>query len=114
MSAMIRRSIAGSTVFMMSAVLAMTSQQSSGVYENSLVVAPHYVEFVTDTDERFAHQASELKRRLGSAPHVLVGFAASLPIQIPAVDPGQKLEKQMAGTFEAIDRIVERARKNHV
>ena len=85
MSAMLRRLIAISTVLVVSAGSAMTSQQQSGVYENSLVLAPHYVEFVTDTDERFAHQTSELKRRLGSAPHVLVGFAASLPIQIPLV-----------------------------
>jgi hypothetical protein len=114
MSPMFRAFTAVLMVVTVFATSAMISEQSSGVYENSLVVAPHYVEFVTDTDERFAHQASELKRRLGSAPHVLVGFAASLPIQIPATDPGQKLEKQMAGTFEAIDRIVERARKNHV
>jgi hypothetical protein len=117
MSAMLRHLIAISTVLVVSGGSAMTSQQQPGVYENSLVLAPHYVEFVTDTDERFAHQASELKRRLGSAPHVLVGFAASLPIQIPPMDhgdPGQSLEKQMAGTLDAIDRIVERARRNHV
>jgi hypothetical protein len=118
MSAMLRSLIAISTVFIVSAGPAMTSQQSSqsqsGIYDNSLVVAPHYVEFTTDTDERFAHQASELKRRLGSAPHVIVGFAAALPIQIPSATPGRNLEKQMAGTLDAIDQIVERARKNHV
>jgi hypothetical protein len=126
MTTMLTRLIAISTVFALSAGSSMISRQSSeplsggpqaGLYNDSLVVAPHYVEFVTDTDERFAHQALELKKRLGYAPHVLVGFAASLPIQIPSTDPGnpgQKLEKQMASTLDAIDQIVERARKNHV
>src|SRR5580765_2634090 len=108
MSAMLRRLIAISTVFFVYAGSAMISQQTSrtqsGVYENSLVLAPHYVEFITDTNERFAHQALELERRLGSAPHVLVGFAASLAIQIPPTNSGQNLEKQMAGTLNAIDQ----------
>jgi hypothetical protein len=86
-----------------------------GNYDDSLVIAPYYVEFLTDSNERFAHQASELKRRLGSAPHILVGFAASLPIQFPALDLNHPLtENQMAGTLDTVDRIVERAFANHV
>jgi hypothetical protein len=86
-----------------------------GVYDDSLFLAPHYVEFVSDSDEQFSHQASELKRRLGSAPYVLVGFAASLPIQIPASDLSKQLtEKEMASTLETVDRIVERANRSHL
>jgi len=87
----------------------------SGKYSNSLVVAPHYVEYLSDSDERFAHQAAELKRRLGAAPHVLVGFAAALPMQFPAMELEHVLSKdQMARTLQDIDRIVERAETNHV
>src|SRR6187399_1385101 len=94
---------------------ATSLQTAAGAYEDSLIVSPHYVEFLSDTEDRFIRQASELKRRMGSAPHVLVGFAASLPIRIPAVDLSQKLtEKQMAPALESIDRIVERARKGRV
>jgi hypothetical protein len=91
------------------------SRHESGMYSDSLVVAPHYVGYLTDSDERFAHQVSELKRRLGSASHVLIGFAASLPIQFPATELDQTLTKdQMAETLQTIDRIVERAAINHV
>lgn len=91
------------------------SELPTGVYDDSLFLAPHYVEFVTDTDERFAHQVSELQRRLGSAPHALIGFAVSLPIQIPSTDPGKPIsEQEMASTLETVDRIVERARKGQV
>src|SRR5215204_5100559 len=77
-------------------------------YENSLIVAPHYVEYLSDSDERFMHQSLELKRRLGSAPSVWIGFAATLPIQIPAGNLNQPLtEAQMARTLADIDRIVE-------
>ena len=123
MTTMLSSRIATSTAIILFAGFVMAARQSSrtpsakaqtGVYDDSIVVAPHYVEFITDTDQRFSHQAAELKRRLGSAPHVLLGFAASLPIQIPSPNPGQSLEKQMAGTLNAIDQIVERGRKNQV
>ena len=118
-----RQRVISFVALLLSATAILTQQAASqqsvqarpGVYEDSLIVSPHYVEFVSDTDERFVRQASELKRRMGSAPHVLVGFAASLPIRIPAVDLGQKLtEKHMAPTLQSIDRIVERARKGGV
>ena len=82
-------------------------------FDDSLFIAPHYVEYLTDTDERFARQAAALVSRVGSAPHVLVGFAAGLPIQFPESDLNRRLsEAQMLSTLQEIDRIVERARKN--
>ena len=84
-------------------------------FDDSLFIAPHYVEYLTDTEERFARQATQLTRRVGSAPHVLVGFAAGLPIQFPEADLNRPLtEGQMASTLEEIDKIVERARKNRL
>ena len=84
-------------------------------YPDSLVVALHYVGYLSDNVERFADQAAKLKRRLGSAPYVRVGFAASVPIEFPAVDLNQPLtSEQMAGTLRTIDQIVQRARDNQV
>src|SRR4051812_46518278 len=85
-----------------------TSIMETGTYANSLFVAVHYVGYLSDSNERFAHQAAELKTRLGSAPYVRVGFAASLPIEFPAVDLNQTLtSEQMAASLSAIDRIVQ-------
>jgi hypothetical protein len=58
-----------------------SSVSETGTYANSLVVVLHYVGYLSDSNERFADQAAELKRRVGSAPYVRVGFAASLPIE---------------------------------
>lgn len=106
-------------VFTVSALLSQQtfqySGQNSGTFENSLVVAPHYVEYLSDTAERFAQQALALKQRIGSASHVLLGFAAPLSIRFPAIDLQQPLvPSQMSGTLEDIDRIVRRAEDNHV
>jgi hypothetical protein len=91
------------------------SAQQPSRFDDSFVVTPHYVEYLSDTADRFARQAAELKRRLGSAPHVLVGFATGLPIQLPAIDLAEPLtESQMGSTLELIDRIVDRARANNV
>jgi len=91
-----------------------TAQQTAR-FDDSLFVAPHYVEYLSDTDQRFGLQVAELKRRIGSAPHALVGFATGLTIQLPAVDLDQPLTKsQMRSTLDLIDRVVERARANNV
>ena len=99
--------------------LRLFSQQQAAAqrvrFDDSLFIAPHYVEYLTHTDERFARQAKELSRRVGSAPHVLVGFAAGLQIQFPEADLNRRLsEGQMASTLQEIDKIVERARKNRL
>jgi len=119
MSSVSHRMLAITSFTLLVAATTFLSQQPSirqpGRYEDSLVLAPHYIEFLTESDARFSHQVSELKRRLGSAPHVLVGFAASLPISFPAVDIRQTLtENQMAASLDAVDRIVERARASQV
>ena len=92
-----------------------SSAQRPSRFDDSLVVAPHYVEYLSDTDARFARQAAELKRRIGSAPHVLLGFATGLTIQLPAVDLAEPLtESEMRSTLELIDRIVDRANANNI
>ncbi|HET9943286.1 MAG TPA: hypothetical protein VFR05_08095, partial [Terriglobia bacterium] len=89
--------------------------QTQATFDDSLFVAVHYVEYSSDTDQRFAAQTEELRRRIGSAPHVLVGFAAPLLIQYPETDLDQPLsEAQLSSTLLEIDKIVERARANNV
>lgn len=89
--------------------------EHAGTYNDSLWIAPYYVEFLGDSDAQFAHQVSELKRRLGSSPYVLVGFGAGLQLQFPASDLNQPIrELQMADTLKTVDRLVQRAQSAHV
>jgi len=105
----------GAVLFLIGLMTFRSSAQRPARFDDSLVVAPHYVEYLSDTDERFARQAAELKRRIGSAPHVLLGFATGLTIQFPAVNLSQKVtENHLAGTLGEIDRVVERARANNL
>jgi len=105
----------GAVLFLIGLMTFRSSAQRPAGFDDSLVVAPHYVEYLSDTDERFARQAAELKRRIGSAPHVLLGFATGLTIQFPAVNLSQKVtENHLAGTLGEIDRVVERARANNL
>jgi len=91
------------------------TELEAGKYADSLFVALHYVGYLSDIDPRFADQAARLKRRLGSAPFVRVGFAASVPIEFTALDLNQTLTReQMAGTLHTIDQIIQRARNNQV
>ena len=84
-------------------------------YDNSLVVAVHYVEYLGDTDEHFARQAEALRRRIGSAPHVLVGFSTGLTIAYPEWDLQKPLTSaQMKRTLDDVDRVVARARANNL
>lgn len=71
-------------------------------YENSLVLAPFYVEYLLDSDEKFAGEAAELKRRIGSAPYVMLGFAAGLQLEFP----------DNTATLHNMDKILQRARQN--
>ena len=91
----------------------MTPRQAT--FDDSLVVAVHYVEYLLDTDDRFARQAAELRRRIGSAPHVRVGFAAGLQLDYSGSDLDTPVSQaQMARTLEEIDRVVARARANNL
>lgn len=86
-----------------------------GTFDNSFVVAVHYVEYQDDTEQRFARQVEELRRRIGSAPHVLVGFSTGLTIAYPEADLEKPLSSaQMTRTLEAIDRIVARVRAHNL
>ena len=89
------------------------SQAPSKTYENSVVIAPLYAEYLSDSAGEFARQAQELKQRVGGGQGTLLGFAAFLKMEFRAADLNQPLgEKSLKPTLDAADLIVERARTN--
>src|SRR3954468_23789457 len=96
------------------AVLPAIAQTPKPSYNDSTVIAPLYIEYAAVTDAKFASEANELRRRLGQAPHVLLGFAAFLSFDY---DGELKLDKpidesMMAPTLREADLLVNRAATN--
>src|SRR6185437_12964151 len=54
-------------------------------YDDSLVLAPLYVDYAKKPPEQFASDVAELKRRIGQASHVLLGFAAYIDVKYPDI-----------------------------
>src|SRR5262249_44880097 len=82
-------------------------------FDNSLVLAPLYVDYLGDSEEKFRNEALELKRRIGAARYVLLGFSAFVHLSYPASDMAKPLRRaDMAKALEAIDGIVQRATDN--
>src|SRR5262245_5652636 len=78
-------------------------------FDNSLVIAPLYPQYMTDSEETFARQVQELKTRLGLAPHVVLGFSAGLNIAFPPVNIDEQLgPAALQSTFQDLDAIIDR------
>ena len=91
------------------------SQTQSGTYDNSLVIAPLYVEYLTASDQEFANQVQQLKAQLPAAPYAKVGFAAYIGLQFADVPLDQPLTADvMAGDLNSIDVAVQRALTNGI
>ncbi len=89
--------------------------QSGGTYENSLVLTPLYVDYTLKTEAKFASDVSELKQRIGGAPHVLLGFAAFLNLSYPSIPLDRPIgEADMAASLAQTDAIVGRAHANGI
>jgi hypothetical protein len=71
-------------------------------FENSLVLTPLNPQYLLDSEEKFREEANELKRRIGSARHVMLGFASGIGLSFPDIKP----------TLAAIDETVQRAKAN--
>ena len=100
-------------------VVSAASQAPSSTYDNSLVLAPLYVDYAEDSAEEFAREADELKLRIPAAPYVKVGFAAFVTPQFPDIPLDKTVtESDMAGDLAKIDLLVNRAREhgliNHI
>jgi len=82
-------------------------------FDNSLILAPMYVNYLADSEEKFREEAAELKRRLGAAKHVLLGFSAFIHLDLPAVDLNRPLpDGFMRPVLAQVDTVVERAKAN--
>jgi len=82
-------------------------------FDNSLVLAPLYVDYLRDSEDKFRVESSELKQRIGTASHVLLGFSAFLAVPYPAMDLNQPLQPAaMQKALTDVDTIVQRARAN--
>jgi hypothetical protein len=90
-------------------------QQQPGTYENSLILAPLYVEYQNASDQEFANQVQQLKAQIPSAPYIKVGFANFLSLSFPDVPLNQPLDPStMSADLANIDTIVDRARTNGI
>jgi hypothetical protein len=88
-------------------------QSAPATFDNSLVLAPLNIHVLDHSDEQYAHEAAELRARIGEAPYIKLGFAAFLSPQFADVQVEQPLTPaHMADALADIDTMVERARKN--
>ncbi|HYR83758.1 MAG TPA: hypothetical protein VE422_06745 [Terriglobia bacterium] len=104
------------TLSVLIAVAALTAlaQSAKPSYEDSLVLAPLYIEYTSVSAGKFAAEATELRRRIGEAPHVLLGFAGFLWLDYDRTPPLDRPveETMLASTLRNVDTIVQRARDN--
>jgi hypothetical protein len=101
------------TAFLLNSFSAATFQQGS--YENSLVLAPLYVEYLDDSPEKFAREVTALKSGIGDAPFVKLGFAAFFIPGFPDVPLDQALtDSDLAADLAKLDEMVQRARQNGI
>src|SRR5262245_43084243 len=115
MSAMRRTLFVFIVVLVLGIAIPAGLTQARPSYENSLVLAPLYVDYTSKTASQVASDATELKRRLGSAPYVMLGFSAYISIAYPAVPLDSPItEADMAATLNEADVIVNRARDNGI
>ena len=81
--------------------------------EESLFIAPLYVEYSSSSASEFAKEAQELKQRIGESPGVLVGFSAFLDFGFRRPELNKPIDRSvMQPTIENVDLIIERAVSN--
>src|SRR5207237_9825904 len=83
-------------------------------YEDSLVLAPLYVEYTAVSAAKFASEANELRRRIGEAPHVMLGFAGFVWMDFDGQPHlNEPIDASMlASTLRQPGHIVDRMREN--
>jgi hypothetical protein len=92
---------------------AVWPQAQTARFEDSLVLAPLYVDYAKVSADKFARDALALKQAIGTAPHVLLGFASFLRIAYPSIPLDKPVdERDMAPVLAEADVIVGRAREN--
>src|SRR5436305_218318 len=90
-------------------------QTPAGTYDNSLVIAPLFVEYQNVSDQEFSNHVQQLKTQIPAAPYVKVGFATFVSLGFPDVPINQPLDPSaMAADLANIDTVVDRARTNGI
>jgi hypothetical protein len=78
-----------------------------------LFVAPLYVEYLSSSPAQFANETQEVKRRIGEAAGVIVGFSTFLDMRFRSPELSKPIgPSEILETLRDIDRIVDRARSN--
>ncbi len=109
------RSIVSFTILVTLCLIGSTSsaQLPVGTYQNSLIMAPIYVQYLDVTDDQFAREAQDFKARIPSAPYVKVGFGAFFTPQLVDAPLTQPItEADLSADLAKIDTIVDRAKAN--
>jgi hypothetical protein len=98
------------------AFIPAAAQLPKASYKDSLVVAPLYIEYTKVSDEKFAAEAQELRRDLGQAQHVLLGFSTFLYLEYGAEPNLQRPIglSILAPTLRETDLVVRRAKANGI
>jgi hypothetical protein len=92
-------------------VVALVSVHALAQSSEPLFIAPVYVEFTSSSNEEFANEVQELRRRIGESAGVQVGFSAFLNMQFRAVDFNRPIDASvLKPTLDELDKIVTRAR----
>src|ERR1700680_2696530 len=90
-------------------LLTAAAQAVKPSYSDSFVLAPLYIEYATVSDRKFAEEAAGLRRRIGAAPPVLLGFATFLNLDYDGTpDLNKPIEEEMlASKLREADLIVD-------
>src|SRR5262245_36786475 len=92
-------------------IVALSSAIALAESSERLFVAPVYVEFTSSSNEEFAKEVQELRRRIGESASVQVGFSAFLNMQFEPVDMNRPVAASvLQPTFDELEKIVTRAR----
>jgi hypothetical protein len=104
------------TIAVLIAVVPVVALQPKPSYNDSIVIAPLYIEYTKVSDDKFAAEVRELHRRLGHGQHVLLGFSTFLYLDY---DGTLSLERpidasSLKPTLQEADIVVQRALQNGV
>jgi len=104
------------TIALLIAIVPAAAQQPRPSYNDSLVIAPLYIEYTRVSEDKFAAQAQQLRQRLGHGQHVLLGFSTFLPLDY---DGTLSLERpidasSLKPTLKDADIVVQRAAENGI
>jgi hypothetical protein len=99
---------------LLAGIVLLTSLGALARSSQPLFIAPLYVEYTSVSADEFTNEVKELRRRIGEAPNVKVGFSAFLNIRFEdRIDLNTPLSAEaIQPTMTELEMIVNRARSN--